>query len=75
MEQTDVWLEQNDWGQNDDGASSLNVSEARGDLIQTSAYWIQIPTSQHENILIYTTKAVRSASKQGHLHVPFLYDK
>ena len=32
-----------------------------------SDFLIQLPTSYHENNLIYTSKAVRSVSKQGHL--------
>ena len=32
-----------------------------------SAFLIEVPTSQHKNNFIYTTKAVRSLSKQGRL--------
>ena len=49
---------------------AMNASEAGGDLvlIETSLLFsCKMPTSQHKNNLIYTTKAVRSVSKQGHL--------
>ena len=54
---------------------SLNGGETGVDLalIQT-CFFIQIPIRQYKNNLIYTTKAGRSVSKQGHLQ-PGLHSK